>query len=109
MVTILDELRNWHFFFKIYVYLVLVYPPRLGLKKKKWGFDFFFFSFTQKTKTRSSQKTNDKFFARTGKAIDDVGRERRAENAAGRRDYHALERHHDAVARAREVAVAQMR
>ena len=36
-----------------------------------------------------------------------VGREKRAENAAGRPDYHALERRHDADTRARDVAVAQ--
>ena len=64
-----------------------------------------------KTKKRRQEtlkkQTNGECFARAGKTTDDVGRERRAENAAGRHGYHALERRHDAVARARDVAIAQ--
>ena len=42
----------------------------------------------------------DAFFARTGKMIGEVGMDKRAENAAERRDYPALERGHDGAARA---------
>ena len=44
---------------------------------------------TKETRQEALKKTNDELFARTGQTIDDVGKGRCTENAAGRRDYHA--------------------
>ena len=52
------------------------------------------------------KKTNGEFFAHYGNTGGEVKRERRAVNAAQRRDYHVLERRHDGVVHARDVAVA---
>ena len=53
-------------------------------------------------------KTNsEEFFARTGKTIGEAGRDKRAENIAGRRDYRALERRHDGAVRARDEALGK--
>ena len=60
-----------------------------------------------KTKWVKLYKKKDEFFDRHGNTLGDTGRERRAANAGERGNYHDLERRHDGVARARDVAVAK--
>ena len=60
-VTILDELKKWHFL-KICDYLLLVYPPLSGTPKTS-GVSIFFFVYPSKILDLTGEITSDRCYA----------------------------------------------